>query len=37
MPEALREISGRLTEMSDSGYPSYLASKLSQFYEDLGQ
>ncbi|MCQ2965033.1 MAG: V-type ATPase subunit A [archaeon] len=36
--EALREISGRLAEMpADSGYPAYLASKLSQFYERAGK
>ncbi|GBE58746.1 V-type proton ATPase catalytic subunit A [Babesia ovata] len=35
--EALREISGRLAEMpADSGYPAYLASRLSAFYERAG-
>jgi V/A-type H+-transporting ATPase subunit A len=32
--EALREISGRLEEMpADEGYPAYLPSRLSEFYE----
>jgi len=32
--EALREMSGRLEEMpGEEGYPAYLASRLSQFYE----
>lgn len=32
--EALRELSGRLEEMpAEEGFPAYLASKLSQFYE----
>ena len=35
--EAFREISGRLAEMpADSGYPAYLASKLTQFSEIAG-
>lgn len=35
--EALREISGRLEEMpADEGFPAYLASRLSQFYERAG-
>ena len=35
--EALREISGRLEEMSaEEGFPAYLASRLSQFYERAG-
>ncbi|AFZ81556.1 vacuolar ATP synthase catalytic subunit A, putative [Theileria equi strain WA] len=35
--EALREISGRLAEMpADSGYPAYLSSRLSAFYERAG-
>ncbi len=35
--EALREISGRLEEMpAEGGYPAYLASRLSQFYERAG-
>ncbi|UKK02892.2 vacuolar H+-ATPase, a subunit [Theileria orientalis] len=35
--EALREISGRLGEMpADSGYPAYLSSRLSAFYERAG-
>merc|ERR1711959_192687 len=35
--EALREVSGRLTEMpADSGYPAYLTSKLAGFYERAG-
>lgn len=36
--EALREISGRLSEMpADSGYPAYLGSKLALFYERAGK
>nr|MCR5040964.1 V-type ATP synthase subunit A [Clostridia bacterium] len=36
--EALREISGRLEEMpADEGYPAYLPSRLSAFYERAGQ
>ena len=36
--EALREISGRLEEMpAEEGYPSYLPSRLSQFYERAGR
>ncbi len=36
--EALREISGRLEEMpSEEGYPAYLASRLSEFYERAGR
>lgn len=36
--EALREISGRLAEMpADQGYPAYMPSKLSQFYERAGK
>lgn len=35
--EALREISGRLEEMpADEGYPAYLPSRLSAFYERAG-
>jgi len=35
--EALREISSRLEEMpGEEGYPSYMASRLSQFYERAG-
>lgn len=35
--EALREISGRLEEMpADEGYPAYLPSRLSEFYERAG-
>ncbi|MFW9897963.1 MAG: V-type ATP synthase subunit A [Candidatus Thorarchaeota archaeon] len=35
--ESLREISGLLEEMpAEGGYPSYLASKLSSFYERAG-
>ena len=35
--EALREISGRLEEMpSEEGFPAYLASRLSAFYERAG-
>jgi V-type H+-transporting ATPase subunit A len=36
--EALREISGRLAEMpADQGYPAYMPSKLSKFYERAGR
>lgn len=36
--EALREISGRLAEMpADQGYPAYMPSKLSKFYERAGK
>lgn len=36
--EALREISGRLSEMpADSGYPAYLGAKLALFYERAGK
>jgi V/A-type H+-transporting ATPase subunit A len=36
--EALREISGRLEEMpGEEGYPAYLASRLSGFYERAGR
>ncbi len=36
--EALREISGRLEELpGEEGYPAYLASRLSQFYERAGR
>lgn len=36
--EAMREISGRLEEMpGEEGYPAYLASRLSQFYERAGR
>ena len=35
--EALREMSGRLEEMSgEEGYPAYLGSRLAQFYERAG-
>ena len=35
--EALREISGRLEEMpAEEGYPAYLPSRISQFYERAG-
>ncbi len=35
--EALRELSGRLEEMpAEEGFPAYLASKLSAFYERAG-
>jgi V/A-type H+-transporting ATPase subunit A len=35
--EALREMSGRLEEMpGEEGYPAYLSSRLSQFYERAG-
>ncbi len=36
--EALREISGRLEEMpAEEGFPAYLPSRLSQFYERAGE
>ncbi len=36
--EALREISGRLEEMpAEEGYPSYLASRIAEFYERAGR
>jgi V/A-type H+-transporting ATPase subunit A len=36
--EALREMSGRLEEMpGEEGYPAYLSSRLSQFYERAGK
>ncbi len=36
--EALREISGRLEEMpAEEGFPAYLPSRLSQFYERAGR
>lgn len=36
--EALREISGRLEEMpGEEGYPAYLGSRLSEFYERAGK
>ena len=36
--EALREMSGRLEEMSgEEGYPAYLTSRLAQFYERAGK
>jgi len=36
--EALREISSRLEEMpGEEGYPAYLASRLSEFYERAGR
>jgi V/A-type H+-transporting ATPase subunit A len=36
--EALREMSGRLEEMpGDEGYPAYLASRASEFYERAGK
>src|SRR5688572_12831201 len=36
--EALREVSGRLEEMpAEEGYPSYLASRLAEFYERAGR
>jgi len=36
--EALREISGRLEEMpAEEGYPSYLASRIGEFYERAGR
>ncbi len=36
--EALREISGRMEEMpAEEGYPSYLASRLAEFYERAGR
>lgn len=35
--EALRELSGRMEEMpADEGFPSYLPTKLAQFYERAG-
>ena len=35
--EALRELSGRLEEMpAEEGYPAYLPSRISQFYERAG-
>ena len=35
--EALRELSGRLEEMpAEEGFPAYLASRLSEFYERAG-
>ena len=35
--EALREISGRLEEMTgEEGYPAYLASRIAEFYERAG-
>ena len=37
MAEALREISGRLEEMpAEEGFPAYLPSRISQFYERAG-
>lgn len=34
----MREISGRLEEMpGEEGYPAYLASRLSEFYERAGR
>ena len=36
--EALREISGRLEEMpAEEGFPAYLPSRLSEFYERAGR
>jgi len=36
--EALRELSGRLEEMpAEEGYPSYLSSRLGEFYERAGR
>jgi V/A-type H+/Na+-transporting ATPase subunit A len=36
--EALREVSGRLGELpGEAGYPAYLSSRLSQFYERAGR
>ncbi len=36
--EALRELSGRLEEMpAEEGFPAYLASRLSSFYERAGE
>jgi len=36
--EALREISGRLEEMpGEEGFPAYLASRISEFYERAGR
>jgi vacuolar-type H+-ATPase catalytic subunit A/Vma1 len=38
VPQALREISGRLAEMpADSGYPAYLGARLASFYERAGK
>ncbi len=38
MAEALREISGRLEEMpAEEGFPPYLPSRLSEFYERAGR
>ena len=38
LPQALREISGRLAEMpADSGYPAYLSARLASFYERAGR
>ena len=35
--EALREVSGRLEEMpAEEGFPSYLPSRLAEFYERTG-
>jgi V/A-type H+-transporting ATPase subunit A len=37
MPESLREVAGRLGQMPvEEGYPAYLASRLSAFYERAG-
>lgn len=36
--EALREVSGRLFELpAEGGYPAYLSTRLSEFYERAGQ
>ena len=36
--EALREVSGRLGELpGEAGYPAYLSSRISQFYERAGR
>ena len=36
--EALREMSGRLEEMpGEEGYPAYLGSRISEFYERAGR
>jgi len=36
--EALRELSGRMEEMpAEEGYPAYLSSRLSEFYERAGR
>jgi V/A-type H+-transporting ATPase subunit A len=36
--EALRELGGRLAEMpGEEGYPTYLASRMGQFYERAGR